>query len=79
MIIYTQSIPCHLTKRTFKTCTSRDRAKSSSSVSMVIWIEGASDRPRQITDPEHFAKREFDEIWEEIITPRFKLDRSLQG
>jgi hypothetical protein len=43
---------------------------------MVIWVEGASDRPRQITDPEHFAKREFDEMWEEMITPRFKLDRS---
>jgi hypothetical protein len=50
--------------------------ESSSSVSMVIWAEGASDRPRQITDPEHFAKREFDEMWEEMITPRFKLDRS---
>jgi hypothetical protein len=50
--------------------------ESSSSVSMVIWAEGASDRPRQITDPEHFAKRKFDEMWEEMITPRFKLDRS---
>ena len=50
--------------------------ESSSSVSMVIWAEGASDRPRQITDPEHFAKREFDEMWQEMITPRFKLDRS---
>jgi hypothetical protein len=50
--------------------------ESSSSDSMVIWVEGASDRPRQITDPEHFAKREFGEMWEEMITPRFKLDRS---
>jgi hypothetical protein len=50
--------------------------ESSSSVSMVIWAEGASDRPRQITDPEHFAKREFDEMWQEMITPRFKLDRN---
>ena len=50
--------------------------ESSSSVSMIIWAEGASDRPRQITDPEHFAKREFDEMWQEMITPRFKLDRS---
>ena len=50
--------------------------ESSSSVSMAIWTEGSSDRPRQITDPEHFAKREFDEMWEEMITPRFKLDRS---
>ena len=50
--------------------------ESSSSVSMVIWTEGASDKPRQITDPEHFARREFDEMWEEMITPRFKLDRS---
>jgi hypothetical protein len=50
--------------------------ESSSSVSMVIWAEGASDRPRQITDPEQFAKRQFEEMWEEMITPRFKLDRS---
>jgi hypothetical protein len=50
--------------------------ESSSSVSMAIWTEGSSDRPRQITDPEHFAKREFDEMWEEMITPKYKLDRS---
>ena len=50
--------------------------ESSSSVSMVIYAEGASDRPRQITDPEHFAKREFDDLWLEAITPKYKLDRS---
>ena len=48
------------------------QTESSSSVSMVIWVEGASDRPRQITNPVHFAKRQFDEMWEEMITPRFK-------
>jgi hypothetical protein len=37
--------------------------ESSSSVSLVIWAEAASDKPRQITNPEHFAKREFDEMW----------------
>jgi hypothetical protein len=50
--------------------------ESSSSVTMVIFAEGARERPRQITNPEQFAKREFDEMWEEIITPKFKLDRS---
>ena len=50
--------------------------ESSSSVRLVIWAEGASDRPRQITNPEHFAKRQFDEMWEEMITPKFKLDRT---
>jgi hypothetical protein len=50
--------------------------ESSSSVSMVIWAEGASDRPRQITHPEDFAKREFNEMWLEAITPKYKLDRS---
>jgi hypothetical protein len=50
--------------------------ESSSSVSMVIWAEGASDRPRQITDPELFSKKPFDDLWQEAITPRYKLDRS---
>jgi hypothetical protein len=50
--------------------------ESSSSVSLVIFAEGASERPRQITNPEHFAKRDFDEMWEEMVTPKFKLDRS---
>ena len=44
--------------------------ESSSSVSMVIWAEGASDRPRQITDPELFSKKPFDDLWQEAITPR---------
>ena len=50
--------------------------ESSSSVSMVIWAEGASDRPRQITDPELFSKKPFDDLWLEAITPKYKLDRS---
>jgi hypothetical protein len=50
--------------------------ESTSSVSLVIYAEGASDRPRQITNPDHLAKRDFDEMWEEMITPEFKLDRS---
>jgi hypothetical protein len=53
--------------------------ESSSSVSMAIWAEGASDRPRQIADPGHFAKRQFDEMWQEMITPKFKLDRSYKN
>jgi hypothetical protein len=52
--------------------------ESSSSVSMVIWAEGASDRLRQITDLEHFAKREFDDLWLEAFTPKYKSDRSYQ-
>jgi hypothetical protein len=50
--------------------------ESSSSVSMVIRAEGASDRPRQITDPELFSKKLFDDLWLEAITPKYKLDRS---
>jgi hypothetical protein len=50
--------------------------ESSSSVSLVIWAEGASDRPRQITDLELFSKKPFDDLWLEAITPRYKLDRS---
>jgi hypothetical protein len=52
--------------------------ESSSSVSMSIYAEGASDRPRQIINPDHFVKREFDEMWQEAITPKFKLDRSFK-
>ena len=43
---------------------------------MIIWAEGASDRPRQITDPELFSKKPFDDLWLEAITPKYKLDRS---
>jgi hypothetical protein len=50
--------------------------ESSSSVSLVIWAEGASDRPRQIIDPELFSKKPFDDLWLEAITPKYKLDRS---
>ncbi|MGA9295792.1 MAG: hypothetical protein WBV72_00135 [Nitrososphaeraceae archaeon] len=39
--------------------------ESSSSVSMVMWAEGASDRPRQITDVDEFSKRPFDDLWQE--------------
>jgi hypothetical protein len=50
--------------------------ESSSSVSLVIWAEGASDRPRQITNMEEFSKKPFDDLWQEAITPKYKLDRS---
>ena len=49
--------------------------QSTSSVTLAIYSEGASDRPRQITDPEHFSKKPFDDLWQEAITPRYKLDR----
>jgi hypothetical protein len=49
--------------------------ESSSSVSLVIFAEGASERPRQITDVEQFMKP-FDDLWLEAITPKYKLDRS---
>jgi hypothetical protein len=50
--------------------------QSTSSVTLVIYAEGASDRPRQITDPELFSKKPFDDLWLEAITPKYKLDRS---
>jgi hypothetical protein len=49
--------------------------ESSSSVSMVIWAEGASEAPRSITSVEQFMKP-FDDLWLEAITPKFKMDRS---
>jgi hypothetical protein len=63
-------------QKNFESLYKQRPAESSSSVSLVIFAEGASEWPRQITNPEHFAKREFDEMWEEMITPKFKLDRS---
>jgi hypothetical protein len=50
--------------------------QSTSSVTLVIYTEGASDRPRQITNVEEFSKRLFDDLWQEAITPRYRLDRS---
>jgi hypothetical protein len=50
--------------------------QSTSSVTLAIYAEGASDRPRQITDPELFSKKPFDDLWLEAITPKYKLDRS---
>ena len=47
----------------------------SSSVSLTIMVEGSSEKPRGIESVDKF-KGEFDPLWEEAITPRYKLDRS---
>jgi hypothetical protein len=49
--------------------------ESPSSVSLVIFAEGASERPRHITNVEQFMKP-FDDLWLEAITPKYRLDRS---
>jgi hypothetical protein len=58
------------------------RGKSAESVSLVIYEEGSSEKPRQVTLDE-IKSPAFDSLWEDKITPRFKLDRSfndnLQG
>jgi hypothetical protein len=46
-----------------------------SSVSLVILSEGAIDRPQQIINLEQF-KGSFDDLWQDAITPKYKLDRS---
>jgi hypothetical protein len=51
------------------------RGKSAATVSLSIYEEGSSERPRQVTD-EEFKTPDFAVLWEEKITPRFKLDRS---
>jgi hypothetical protein len=43
---------------------------------LAIHTEGESDRPRQITNMEEFTKRPFDDLWQEAITPGYRLDRS---
>jgi hypothetical protein len=40
--------------------------------------EGASDKPRQITNVEQFRNGDFDALWTEATTPKFKLDRSFK-
>ena len=50
--------------------------QSASSVTLAIYVEGASEFPRQITNIEEFSKRPFDDLWQEAITPKYKLDRS---
>jgi hypothetical protein len=42
---------------------------------LVIWAEGASDKPQSVANPEQF-KGDFDPLWQELITPKFKVDRS---
>jgi hypothetical protein len=50
--------------------------EDSSSVTMIIYQEWASDRPHQITNVDQFKNRPFDDLWQEAITPKYKLDRS---
>lgn len=52
------------------------QSKESSSVSMVIYAEGSSDKPRKIDSVEKFSKTPFDDLWQDAITPKYKLDRS---
>jgi hypothetical protein len=49
--------------------------KSAETVSLSIYEEGSSEKPRQVTLEEIKAPA-FDALWEDKITPRFKLDRS---
>jgi hypothetical protein len=43
-----------------------------------LWLlaEDSSEWPRSITNVEKFSKTPFDDLWQEAITPRYKLDRS---
>jgi hypothetical protein len=52
--------------------------QSSGTVSLVIYEEGSSEKPRQITSVEQFKSTPFDELWEEAITVKVKLDRSIK-
>jgi hypothetical protein len=52
--------------------------QSPGTVSLVIYEEGSSERPRQITSPEKFKNTPFDELWEEVTTIKVKLDRSIE-
>ena len=75
MTIDIVNIHSHLTQRTLIIYTSRNR-ENSSSVTMIIYQEGASDKPHQITNVDQFKNKPFDDLWQEAITPKFKLGRS---
>jgi hypothetical protein len=64
------------TAKNFEQLFKQRSGQSSATVSMSIWDEGSSKRPRQITKSEHFSKKPFDDLWQEATTPKFKLDRS---
>ncbi|MGC2562673.1 MAG: hypothetical protein WA326_06670 [Nitrososphaeraceae archaeon] len=63
-------------QKNFENLYKQKPTRSTSSVTLAIHTEGASDRPRQITNMEEFTKRPFDDLWQEAITPRYRLDRS---
>jgi hypothetical protein len=63
-------------QKNFENLYKQRQTQSTSSVTLVIYTEGASERPRQITNVEEFSKRPFDDLWQEAITPRYRLDRS---
>jgi hypothetical protein len=50
-------------------------SQSPSSVSLVIMEEGATEGPRQIAYAERFKNTPFEDLWQEAITLKFKLDR----
>jgi hypothetical protein len=52
--------------------------QSPGTVSLVIYEEKSSERPRQITSPGKFKDTPLDELWEEVTTIKVKLDRSIK-
>jgi hypothetical protein len=52
--------------------------QSPATVSLSIFEEGSSEKPRQITDPEKFKSTPFDDLWNEATTLKVKLDRSIK-
>jgi hypothetical protein len=52
--------------------------QSPATVSLAIYEEGSSEKPRQITDPEKFKSTPFDDLWNEATIIKVKLDRSIK-
>jgi hypothetical protein len=52
--------------------------QSPATVSLAIFEEGSSEKPRQITDPEKFKSTPFEELWNEATTIKVKVDRSIK-
>jgi hypothetical protein len=66
-------------EKNFDSLYSHRRLKDATSVTLSIWLEGSSDKPRLIVNPDDFRNKPFDDIWQEAITPKFKLDRSYKA
>lgn len=54
----------------------KQSSPSPTSVTLVIMDEGSFEQPRQIANYDKFKNTPFEDLWQEAITPKYKMDRS---